>query len=96
MLQVRHAELLDQVIRAIRLVSPPSIDGVDIEADHCLRADLGLGGTGLLQVCELLEDALGISLTTATILDLALSGPTVGRLVRVIVEIRQRGARRAA
>lgn len=95
-LQVRHAELLAEVVHAIRVVSPQVLLDHDVEADHCLVADLSLDGAAIQRVMELLEEAFGLVLLPSAILDLVIDGPSVGRLVRKLAEIQQEGKRHAA
>jgi len=51
-----------------------------LRCDHHLVADFGLSGRGLLQLCELLEEELGILLWPETVIDLVINGATVLRL----------------
>ena len=81
-----RSDLLAIVDAAIRGASPDPSDDCVIEADFCLSEDLAFDGKAILQTFELLEEALGITLPHALAVDLALTSPTVGRLVRMLAE----------
>lgn len=79
-----RSDLLAIVDAAIRGASPEIYEMAEIEVDDCLSEDLCLDGKAILQTFELLEEALGITLPHALAVDLALTSPTVGRLVRML------------
>lgn len=79
-----RSDLLAIVDAAIRGASPDPFEDCAIEADFCLSEDLAFDGKAILQTFELLEEALGLTLPPALAVDLALTSPTVGRLVRML------------
>jgi hypothetical protein len=78
----RRESYRDAVLRALAVIAPrvppPSLLRRD-DTDLCVAC--WLGGTGLLQLAELLEESHGLTLQVAELLDLALAGPTLGRLL---------------
>jgi hypothetical protein len=69
---------------SLSTISRGASDLSPVTAQTDLARDLGLDGKDMLWLLELLEEAWGVSLPTSAVVQLALDGPTVGRIWRVL------------
>lgn len=87
----RH-RLLPRVERCIMSVTPRA--GWVRDGDTHLLRDLWLTGEGIARLGELLEEEFGITLVPSVLIDLALTNPTIGGVLRMLEQrmLEQRGA----
>ena len=69
---------------ALSTISRGASDLSPVTAQTDLARDLGLDGKDMLWLFELLEEAWDVHIPVKTVVQLALDGPTVGRVWRVM------------
>lgn len=81
-LMARRAMILPRVEACIMAVTPRA-GWVRADSTHLLR-DLWLTGEGIARLGELLEEEFGITLVPSVLIDLALTNPTLGGVLRML------------
>ncbi len=80
--RMERAELVTAIQTALRIVHRDP--ALRLSGNHDLRRRLGVSGRDLCRACELLEEACGVVLTQQDLVEFALGGATVDRLVALL------------